>query len=180
MVADKCLTVDSKRAKRFQEAGKEFVGICTSQEHSWHFKTFADELMKKECELFLTSVGRCRLASSKQARLWTSFHKIAVNDLSKIWTKFFNDICQPTQANCDTQSDTLFQQSVNQKVFEYLMQDYFAVTEPDATSEVVLGKDELNAVRYAPGFVPHILLKSMSRGLTKIPPSMFSVLETWQ
>ena len=50
----------------------------------------------------------------------------------------------------------LFQQSVNQKVFEYLMQYYFAMTELDAMSEVVLGKDELNAVRYAAGFVPNL------------------------
>ena len=38
------------------------------------------------------------------------------------------------------------------------MQDYFAVTEPAATCDAALGKDELNAVCYAAGFVPHILL----------------------
>ena len=161
VATDECLTVDSRRAKRFQKMGKEFIDMCTSREHSWHFKTFSDELVQKERELFVTAVGRCRLASSKRARLWTSFHNLATNDLPKIWTGFFNSIRQPTQADCDTQSNTLFQQSVNQKVFECLMQDYFAVTEPDPTSEVVLGhgKDEHNAVRYAAGFVPHILLK---------------------
>ena len=59
-----------------------------------------------------------------------------------------------------TMGDHLLQQSVNQKLFEHYLQEFFTVAEPTATSEVVLGKDELNAIRYAAGFVPHILLKT--------------------
>lgn len=130
VVADNYLTVEYKRAKRFQKTRKEIVGICTSQEHSWYFK------------IGKRNDGRCRLASSKQARLWTSFYTPANNNVPKIWTTFFNGICQPTQDNsvyCTTQGDTLFQPESIWVPHARLLCQLF-------TSEVVLGKDELNTV----------------------------------
>ena len=55
--------------------------------------------------------------------------------------------------------ERLLQQSVNQKLFDHFLQEFFTVAEQTVTSEVVLGKDEVNAVRYAAWFVPDVLLK---------------------
>ena len=154
--------------------GKELIQAC--QEHPDNFKRFCDKLVKQECQLFVTAVGRCRLASSKRSRLWSGFHCLSINDLPKIWKSFLEETSsesrQTDKRAYSVIEDNLFQQSVNQKLFEHLLQEYFAPsgspTVMEATTrEVVLGKDELNAVRYAAGFVPHILLKKYEKQTDK-------------
>ena len=138
--------------------------------------------------MFVTAVGRCRLASSKRSRLWSGFHCLSINDLPKIWKSFLEET-RSESGQTDKRAygfieNNLFQQSVNQKRFEHLLQDYFAPSgSPTAmevtTREVVLRKDELNAVRYATGFVPHILLKKYEKQ-TRNLLSLFNALEIWQ
>ena len=165
VLEDKCITVDCKWAKMFHASGKELIQAC--QEHSENFNTLVDQLVKQEHELFVIAVGRCRLVSSIQSRLWSAFHSLSTNDLPKTWKNFFEEVSHTRLTTATVYSiieeDHLFQQSVNQKLFEHLMQEYFTVPEPGITSEVVLGKDELNAARYAAGFVPHILLKKYEK-----------------
>ena len=140
VLGDSCIIVDCKRAKKNQDSGKELIQAY--QEHSDKFRTFADQLAKQERELFATAVGRCRIASSKRSRLWSAFHSLSTNDLPKTWKKLFEEISSTTTA-CDygmVKEDRLLQQSVNQKLFEHFLQEFFTVAEPAVTSEVVLGK----------------------------------------
>ena len=60
--------------------------------------------------------------------------------------------------------DQLLQQSVSQKLFEMILPEQFP-SAADQTPHVQepLGKDELNALRYACGYIPHALLKKYER-----------------
>lgn len=63
--------------------------------------------------------------------------------------------------------DQLFQQSVNQKLFEMILCEHFAATSSKPSehmaSSTELTTDELNALQYAAGYVPHALLKKYEK-----------------
>ena len=71
-----------------------------------------------------------------------------------LWNKFLSFI------KIDS-NDPLLEQSVNQKLFEMILGVEFSSVGPPVTTtkKSSIGKDELNALRYAGGFVPHSLLK---------------------
>lgn len=55
--------------------------------------------------------------------------------------------------------DSLFEQTVNQELFEMLLREYFSTQVDNPPKQVHLTVDEMNAMRYACGYVPHSLLK---------------------
>ena len=71
-------------------------------------------------------------------------------------------------ASIDLEVNPLFEQSVNMKVFRMVLKERFTSnSEPKRSPMVVLTSDELNAMRYACGFVPHSLLKKYEAGRIK-------------
>ena len=72
---------------------------------------------------------------------------------SKLWKGFLSSI----EVDYDNQ---LLQQSVNQKVFEIILPEQFpSLTDHSPRVQEPLSKDELNALQYACGYIPHALLK---------------------
>lgn len=90
------------------------------------------------------------------------FHQIRLDvsgTLHSEWKKLVDGISGST----DLAGDALLQQSIYNEVHSMLVSEYFDLhtarnTEPMAVS-TVLTEDELNAVRYSCGYIPHALLK---------------------
>ena len=81
-----------------------------------------------------------------------------MSELPKIWSSFLSGIKVESK-------DQLFQQSVNQKLYEMMLQQHFSATSltlsPTPVTEMTT--DELNALQYAAGYIPHALLKKYEK-----------------
>lgn len=91
--------------------------------------------------------------------MWIAFHlKLRVSELPKIWSSFLSTIKVEVK-------DKLFEQSVNQKLYEKLLCQHLSaikptvVPTPNPNPVQEMSVDELNALQYAAGYVPHALLK---------------------
>ena len=76
-------------------------------------------------------------------------------DLLKPWQDLFS------KQGINGEQDQLFMQSVNQELFHLMLVDYMENKEKTKASreQPTLSTDELNAMQYACGYVPHKLLK---------------------
>ena len=91
----------------------------------------------------------------------TSFHvNLRMFELPKIWSSFLSGIKVESK-------DQLFQQSVNQKLYEMMLQQHFSATSltlsPTPARVTEMTTDELNALQYAAGYIPHALLKKYEK-----------------
>ena len=87
--------------------------------------------------------------------LWRDFHTARLSELTDIWRKFLEAI--------KVTLDPLVQQSVNQKLFEDLVEslsDSYPLRSVSSTIEdSTISVEEENIIRYAAGFVPFTLMK---------------------
>lgn len=101
------------------------------------------------------------LTSSKRTKLWSDLHKIRLEPtiLQAAWKELLVALNLPGENG----TFTLIQQSVYSELFSLLLCEQF----PDSHStqhelscqNTVFSEDELNALRYACGYVPRMLLK---------------------
>ena len=123
-----------------------------------NFDKFSSSLYSK-LELVCDSCKVLKSYSAMRGKLWGAFHKVALCELPAIWDELFLSL----GIQC---KDYLLSQSTNQKLFEMMLSKHFSTnskTVSNVTEEVILTKDELNALQYAGGFVPHALLKRYER-----------------
>ena len=100
--------------------------------------------------------------SSKRTKIWSDFHQVRL-DASGILHSEWKKLLDGINGSAELAGDALLQQSIYNEVYSMLVSEYFDLhaacsTEPMAVS-TVLTEDELNAMRYACGYVPHALLK---------------------
>lgn len=122
------------------------------------FDTFSEELISSIKSLFDPKTTY-RSPATKREKLWIAFHvKLRMTELPNIWSCF---LC----GSGIESEDQLFQQSVNQKVFEMILCEHFTATSSDVvpTPVVEMTVDDLNALQYAAGYVPHALLKKFEK-----------------
>ena len=96
-----------------------------------------------------------RSPAAERAALWQLFHQVRLSKLPELCDSFLSVI--KTQAD-----DQLLQQSVNQKLFGKLLPRQCSLSsslEHGGVQDSPLSKDELNALQYTCGYVPHALLK---------------------
>ena len=163
VLEDRCLSVSSPRVDYMKKFGKEILSqVAESEEISKLFEDFSDELcasLEKICE-----TGRSlKSHSAVRGRLWSGFHKATLSELPPMWKRFISSL----GIEC---KEHLLCQSVNQKLFEMVMLKFFnskstvdIQNSTSTTEEVMLTKDELNALQYVGGFVPYSLLKRFER-----------------
>ena len=123
------------------------------------FDKFSEEMVSAIRDLFDPTV-KYRSVATKREKLWIAFQsKLRVNKLPKIWLEFLKAIEVESR-------DQLFQQSVNQKLFELMLREHFAPPEStisNPSDTVDMTTDELNALQYAAGYVPHALLRRFEK-----------------
>ena len=137
-----------------KELGSRILKNITEGETEMsHFDDFSMELVSALKGIF-SHQGTCRSQTVKREKSGSAFHQLRVVHLPSIWNKFLSFIIIDSY-------DPLLEQPVNQKLFEMILGVEFSSVGPPVatTKESSMGKDELNALRYAGGFVPHSLLK---------------------
>ena len=127
------------------------------------FNNFCHDVVKMMRNCF-QKVGRCRSNATKRERLWIAFHKQSVEEFPSKWKKLY------TSLSIEGMADQLFDQTVNVVVYEQLMKEYFVScsggpsrNSRDCDQEIQLSKDEMNALRYASGYVVMKILKKYEK-----------------
>jgi len=105
-------------------------------------------------------------------RLWSDLHNVALNEPPPIWFNLMSSL----GIDCTCEENLLYQ-SVHQKYFGKIVLNFFKTKSCDVNrscttstidlEEVILTTDELNALQYVGGFVPHSLLKGFERNEEK-------------
>ena len=97
-----------------------------------------------------------RSSSAKREKLWSNFHQMCLVGLPEIWERFLSSLAVEYD-------DDLLQQSVSQELFEMILPSQFShptqLQSQVSYAAVELSEDELNALRYACGYVPYSLLR---------------------
>ena len=84
--------------------------------------------------------------STQRKQLWSRFHASRTSELRNLWDNLYKSLGLNTK-------DPLLSEYVNEKLFEQYVKSKFEVVEqPSEPSQ--LTDDDLNALRYAAGFVP--------------------------
>ena len=101
--------------------------------------------------------------SKKREKLWTFYHQKAIDAMPALLQELYTNLTIP-------EPDQLFDQAVNLFLFEDLLKGYFKVYVHATPHQHILStdcqhlsKDELNALRYACGYVAHKLLKKYEK-----------------
>lgn len=148
---------ESMRTTRAKQIGEQLISL--SDNH--HFLKFSHDMINALSSCFKT-VTRCRSTATKRDRLWRAYHETATEEVPSMWVQLCSNL------NI-VEKDPLLIQSVARLIFEDLLKEYFGCSEinvpgprtVDAGSEFT--KDELNALRYACGYVAHKLLKKYEK-----------------
>ena len=138
------------RAITVQNLGKHLLQVPENSPAFNHFCAYLVGTLRKKFQ----TVSKFRSSATKREHLWRAFHELSVEQLSSKWKELYSTLGVLDLA------ESLFHQTVNLVVYEQLLKEHFAVEPPpNGTVEVQLSKDELNALRYASGYVPRKLLK---------------------
>ena len=113
-------------------------------------------MRRKICEV----TKDVQFMSSKRTKIWTEFHQMRLDNsgiLHFAWKELLSRL--------SLDDSSLLMQSLYDEIYSLLVKEYFssqstAVQSPSSASAAVsFTDDELNAMRYACGYIPHVLLK---------------------
>lgn len=138
---------------------KKIAEVSTECSKSEDFKTFATSLVSS-LERALTLPENIKCYTTRRERVWRSFHHKQEIELPLRWSSLFRDLGLSDKAP----GFVLLTQHINQKLFEQLLtKDAMCADKAtSSTSQTSFTSDELNALRYAAGYVPFALKKKLA------------------
>ena len=159
--------VQSSRSDKMRQFGGRFMAkIVEDDDQIDLFDIFCDTIISEINKIFTGLSKRIRCPSTRRTRLWSAFHDRRQMILLESWQDLFS------KQEISEDQDQLFMQSVNQEIFQLMLVDYMEDKEKTRASsdqQITLSTDELNAMQYACGYVPHKLIKRYeSRRGTKV------------
>ena len=99
----------------------------------------------------ISEASNYKSTSGKRTKLLSTFHQIHIKSDSFVhcsWKKLLTDL------DVDEGDDWLLMQELFRKMFDYCVHRYFQTKSAETQStEITLTRDELNALRYACGYV---------------------------
>ena len=161
ILEDKTLDIQSSRIGEAKHMATKLLEKLQNEDSVAIFDRFSAEVTTK-LESICMSCSSNRSPATKRAKMWSSFHRVRNEELPKMWDNFFKSLDM-------SRTDQLFEQMINQKLFEKAVTSHFGSLAAASTqssrkeSPVCLTKDELNVLQYIGGFVPHALLKRFER-----------------
>lgn len=156
----------SPRTTAMRQFGTQLLReICKSEREVELFDEFSERLVSAIKDMFSSLPHSIKCASTKRHNLWMSFHQHRLSVFPDLWTNFLTHL---PSLNTEPESEhVILTQSVNQEVFQQLISSFFATECLASVScqqdSVQLPPDELNAMQYAFGYVPHKLLKKYEK-----------------
>ncbi len=158
---------NSPRGCLVNSMGKELLGKCTvGDTEQTVFDEFCQWLVTYLRERITFVTKGLKLSSSKRTRIWSEFHKIQIDSSGEMKLSWKKLLVALGVSNAE-EVDPLLEKSVFREVFVELVTEYFCATTMNkavqTTESTELSSDELNAMRYACGYVPRSLLKKYER-----------------
>ena len=148
VVEENELQLSSLRRDNLKRGGKRILELIEGGEVEQLFIDFSTRLATAVRSTFQSSTTY-RSSAIKREKLWSAFHQLRFSELPTLWKDFLSSI----EVDYD---DQLLQQSVNQKLFEKVLPEHFpSAADSSPRDEEPLGIDELNALQYACGYIPH-------------------------
>lgn len=152
----------SSRSCQLRRWGQEILDKSAQGEaETAAFDRFSEQLIHCMRERIQVVTKGLKLNSSKRTKIWSEFHRIrldASGPMRSLWKELLTKL-----GIKGTEADPLLEQSVYNEIFTILVSEYFtsqsAHSNESDTTPVELTSDELNAMRYACGYVPRSLLK---------------------
>jgi len=160
----------SGRSQQFQVRLQELLTkIVRGEKEVEAFDNFSERIVAylrsriDEVTQGLTSV------SSKRTKIWSDFHQIRLDKtglLHREWKMLLDNL---NENGADLANDALLQQSIFNEIYSLLVGEYFSFklhtvnSNEDKAVPPVFTEDEMNAMRYACGYVPHALLKKYEK-----------------
>ena len=132
----------SQRAERAQDIGRKLLPLSSSIS-------------------YFDSAKRCTLNSTKRDRLRKAYIRVCTEQIPSLWKQFGTEVNFTA-----TEQDPLLIQSTIKYVFENILKEYFGSARAVPASRPAdeqFTPDELKALRYACGYVPHKLLKKYEK-----------------
>ena len=116
--------------------------------------TFLQQEIKQTCD-------KLQATKTKRTKLWSLFHYLR-NDRKGVLISKWSELLVALKIEV---FDPICMQAVYEQLFEGLLKDEFCnnCETRDENKPICLAGDELNALRYAAGFVPHSLLKRFEK-----------------
>ena len=154
----------SNRSQQFQIRLQELLDkIMRGEKEIEAFDSFSERIVPYLQSRIHEVTKGLTCVSSKRTKIWSDFHQIRLDKtglLHSEWKKLLDSL---NGNGADLANDTLLQQSIYNEVYCMLVSEYFslhtAYNKEDIAEPTVLTEDELNAMRYACGYVPRALLK---------------------
>lgn len=126
------------------------------------FTRFATKLNEK-LEALAAPTG-CKKLSTQRQLLWSGFHSARISGLRSLWTDLYTGLGLESRFA----QDPLLGEYVNEKVFVEHVKVKFHVEEQDV-EPAELTDNDLNALRYAAGYVPWKLRQKFKKATCKHP-----------
>ncbi len=145
---------------------KEFAAnfLAKAMETVDMFDKFCSLLENEIESIFLSVPKRIRSHTVKRTQLWSAFH-VKTEEMSKLW---INEL-KLKESSSEGPHVNFFIQSINQSLFGEKLKRFMAQECPlpvkgESNDQLPkLTKDELNAMQYVGGYVPHKLLKKYEK-----------------
>ena len=164
ILQDKDFDLQTPRMKIARESAQKMLDVISGENKSARdaFTRFATRLNKR-LEALATPSG-CKKLSTQKQRLWSGFHSARISEICNLWTDMY------TSLGLDSRfaQDPLLGEYVNEKVFGEFVKEKFHV-EPQDSEPAELTDNDLNALRYAAGYVPCKLRQKYKKTTCKHP-----------
>ena len=164
ILQDKDFDLEAPRMKIARESAQRVLDVTSGKNTSAKevFAKFATRL--KERLEALASPHNCKQLSTQKQRLWSGFHSARISEIRSLWTDMYTSL--GLESRCA--QDPLLGEYVNEKMFGECIKDKFHVESQDS-EPAELTDNDLNALRYAAGYVPCKLRQKYRKPTCKHP-----------
>ena len=169
VVHEKIVSSSNSRTKHIDDEGRAVLAT-------------SDDVLRGAALQIVSAIEECVDVSStyrslvrRRAHAEMAFRRVRFTSLSLIWGSLYGILHMEM-------SDQIFPQSVNDKIFESLLSAKMLAIGKSSLEELPdcqyhLSSDELNALRYAAGFIPFKLLKRYNQGAAEGKRQVIACLE---
>ena len=118
--------------------------------------------------------GQFKSVQARREQMWSNYHQVRCSSVYISAWKIF--LCQ----NLGTPGHAIFLQCVGDRIFKSLIKKSFPViqqeAEVDNTITPTISHQEMNALRYAAGYVPRALRKKLKKSANPLKGQLFLCL----
>ena len=158
----------SSRSQQFQVRLQELLAkIVRGEKEVEAFDSFSERIVAYLRSRIDEVTQGLASVSSKRTKIWSDFHQIRLDKTGLLHREWKILLDKLNENGADLANDALLQQSIFNEIYSLLVAEYFSLHTANSKENIavppVFTEDEMNAMRYACGYVPHALLKKYEK-----------------